>query len=564
VRRLSAQTLWPMQIGDKSVVLAFAYALSDEDETVRQYCINGLSTLGGQAKLGSAKIKEALTDKNEHVRVQAYYLLNSFGEDLKPTMQKALKHKDVRVRINMASLMVSVNQQRDDAVPILVETLKSDDRGLKMQAAFTLAQHQLQTDKLLPLFVDGLKDKSAGARAQAANGLAMLQKGASAAAPALAEMLRDPDANVRQQAIYALHSVGGMAEAVVPILSKIFKEGDAGMRGTVLQVAWVYGGKAKDIFIGGLNDKNADVRQQAVNSLQNGQQDLTELVPAIVELVKDKKQSLRVQLVWLFQRTGEAGVPHLAELLKDEDVSMRVSASHILQNLGAKAAKAMPAIKAALKDDNAQVRLAAMHLVATVGGEGAAFLVKQFPAEKDPNMRANLLQIMAQTPDRKLALPLLKTAMSDPSAQVRLTTINVLGNFGQDSKEGFEAFVLGLKDADNQIRINAGHHGSYYGQKSWGPLEAALAFTKDSGFRQAILQCLEGTSYRSKTGVTPLMECLKDADPSVRHLACNVLGNIGPDAANALPQLRALAKDNVPTVQQAAQGAIKRIEQPKK
>jgi HEAT repeat protein len=222
-------------------------------------------------------------------------------------MQKALKHKDVKVRINIACLMVTVNYERNDAIPILVEALKSDNRGLKMQAAFTLAPNQLQTDKLLPLFVDGLKDKSAAARAQAANGLAVLQKGASAAAPA-----------------------------------------------------------------------------------------------------------------------------------------------------------------------------------------------------------------------------------------------------------------LGLKDSDNQVRLTAGYHGSYYGQKSWGPLVAALASTKDAPSRQAILQSLQGTDYRSKTGVTPVMECLKDADPSVRQSACNVLGNIGPDAANALPLLRALTKDNIPMVQQAAQGAIKRIEPPKK
>jgi HEAT repeat protein len=350
----------------------------------------------------------------------------------------------------------------------------------------------------------------------------------------------------------------------VPILTKIFKEGDAPMRGAVLQVAWVYGGKAKDIFIAGLKDKNADVRQQAVSSLQNGQQDLTELVPTIVGLMKDKKQPLRPQLVWLFQRAGEAGAPYLGELLKDEDVNVRVSASQVLQNLGPKSAKAMPAIKAALKDENAQVRLAAMELVATVGGEGSAFLVKQFPAEKDPNIRAGLLQIMTQTSDRKLARPLLKTAMSDPSAQVRLTTINILGSFGQDSKEGFEAFVLGLKDSDNQVRVTAGYQASYYGQKSWVPLEAALSSTKDAQSRQAILQGLQGTGYRSKTGVAPLMECLKDTDPSVRQFACIVLGNIGPDAASALPQLRALTKDNIPTVQQAAQAAVKLIERAKK
>jgi len=61
--------------------------------------------------------------------------------------------------------------------------------------------------------------------------------------------------------------------------------------------------------------------------------------------------------------------------------------------------------------------------------------------------------------------------------------------------------------------------------------------------------------------VTPLIECLKDSNVTVRLLACNLLGNIGRDAADALPPLRELAKDGSnQAVQNAASNAVRRIE----
>ena len=47
---------------------------------------------------------------------------------------------------------------------------------------------------------------------------------------------------------------------------------------------------------------------------------------------------------------------------------------------------------------------------------------------------------------------------------------------------------------------------------------------------------------------------------SVRIMACNVLGNIGPDAAGALEGLRGLANDMNAAVRNSATNAIGRIE----
>jgi HEAT repeat protein len=624
VRRLAAQTLWPMRIGDKSVVIALAFALADEDDQVRQTCMQAIAQLGIQAKLAAPKVKEALTDMNQNVRTQAYYFLQQINEDPAPTLIKGLESKNDKVRINTAALMVGVNFKADAAFPVLVEGLKNEDLGLKMQAAFTLAQRQQHKDKVLPIFLDGLKHKSAGVRLQGVQGISMFGNGASAYAVDLAKVLSDPDNNVRQNAVYALQNVRGTPEAVIPILTATYKDGNADARRTVLQVvfiyadksmdividglkdkdanvrqqaiwalqnvrgtpekmvpilttiykdgdasikrsilsiAYIYGAKAKDLVMDGLKDKDNTVRQQAVFTLQNLQGDLTEALPTIMELMKDKELNInRNQLVWLLSRTGEAGAPHLGELLKDKDLNVRFQAAQFLRNLGPKgAAKAMPAIKEAMTDSHPNIRFNCMYLVAAAGGDGPDELAKLFADSKDGGVRATALQALVSANQKKAALPLLKSAMKG-DVQLRQMAVNLLGNFGQDSAEGFDAFTQALKDEALQIRVSAGYLGSYYGQKSHAPLEEALKSTKDSNFRQAIMQSLQNSNYKAKSGVAPLIECLKDANPTVKVFACNLLGNIGSDAVDALPALREAAKDSNAQVQQSANAAVRRIE----
>jgi HEAT repeat protein len=503
VRRLAAQTLWPMRIGDKSVVIALAYGLDDSDDIFRQNCMNALVTLGAQAKLAGAKVKNALTDMNPNVRQQAYQLLTQIGEDPRPILIKALSNENDKIRINTASLMLNVGLDAKEATPVLVDALTNKDLGLKMQAAFTLASRGLQTDKVAPIFTDGLKHKSTSVRIQAAQGIGLLgNRGAADAKSmqALIDAVKDPEASVRQQVMYALQ----------------------GQRG-----------------------------------------DLSIILPALAALAKDKDISIRQQTIWMFQRTGEKGVPHLIDLMKDSDANIRVQSIQVLRNMGPKIiSKAVPAFKTAMKDDNAQVRLHAMLVLATANTEPPEFFIKIFHEEKDASARANLLANFTYNGMQKVALQLMKPAMQDKDVQVRRTAVNLLGHYGNNNKESFEIFELGLKDADEGVRTQAAHSAGFYGNKSWDPLQNALKSTKDANFRQAILQGMQNTGFRGKTSVLPLVECLKDSNDTVRHLACNVLANIGPEANAAIPHLRKIADDKAanPNVQNAARNALQRIE----
>ncbi len=500
VRRLAAQTLQPMRIGDKSVVVALAFALSDEDDQVRQSSISALAQLGVPAKMAAAKIKDSLIDLNPQVRQQAYFLLINLGENPQEGLKKGLASQDDKVRINTASLMVSVNFEPNTATPILVEALKHNDLGLRMQAAFTLANSRRELDKVTPIFIDGLSHKAVGVRVQAAQGLQQIGNAGEKAQKALATALQDPEAQVRQHSLWALQNQGN----------------------------------------------------------------LKAILPNLVKLTKDKDSGIRQNLVFLFGQTGEDGAPHLAAFLKDTDAGIRVNASNMLRSLGARAVKVMPTIReASIKDENPNVRLNCMLAVAFGSDEGPKYLAERFPEEKDANVRTNLYNSLIYSNHKHHALPLIKIGMKDASPQVRQAIVNSIYNLGRDSKEGFEAFSIGIQDSDQNVRNQAAYTANLFGNKAWPPLEGALKGTKDSGFRQAILQGMMNTQYRSKTSVGSLTDCLKDQAPHVRFFACNLLGSIGPDAADALPQLRELTKDPQQFVQNAARNAIAQIEKKK-
>lgn len=504
VRRLAAQTLWPMRIGDKSVVIALAFALADNDDLVRQHSMNALANLGPQAKLGAAKIKEALVDMNPNVRQQAYFLLQQIGEDPRPALKLALASQNDKVRINTAALMANVGLDIKDATPVLLDALKHDDLGLRMQAASTLAQRNLHSDRTGPIFIDGLKHKSPGVRVQACQGLAML---------------------------------GNFGKTDPASLNAL---------------------------TGALKDSESVVRQQALYALQNQRGDISAILPSLVELTKDKDISIRQQIIWMFSRAGANGAPHLANLLKDSDASIRIQAMQTLRNMGKNAEKALPAIKEAVKDENGNVRLNAMLILTTIGGEGPQYLAKQFEVEKDASTRIQLLQNLAFSGQAKFAAPLLVTAIKDPSVEVRQGVVNLLGYFGQDSKEGFEVFSLALKDKDNSVRTQAAYHAGNYPKMAWEPLVVELRATKDTGFRQALLQGMLRCQGRSKSGVEPLIDCLRDDNATVKQWACIVLAQIGPDAADALPRLRELANDSTnQAIQSQARAAVNAIERKK-
>jgi HEAT repeat protein len=67
-------------------------------------------------------------------------------------------------------------------------------------------------------------------------------------------------------------------------------------------------------------------------------------------------------------------------------------------------------------------------------------------------------------------------------------------------------------------------------------------------------------AVQAKTAVPVLLEILKDRDAENRRGAVFVLGQIGPDAREALPALKQSLKDPSSEVRQAVENSLKAID----
>ena len=559
VRRQAAAVLAPLRVGDKMVVLAFAFGLKDEDEQVQMQCLAGLQVLGATAKLAAPHLHEALAHPNFQVRQQAFYTLQAMNEDPRPGLAKALDSKDPKIRINTASLMMVSGVDQNTALPILIDGLKNEDATLKMQSAHALAVTRREVARVMPILIEGLKNKSAAVRTQAIQALQNMGKDAAQAAPALIEAMSDADANVRQQAMYALQNVRGNPDIVVPALAKRLKEEtNVSVRQQIISILPQYGAKAFPHITEALKDKDANIRQQAIYALQNMQGDFKSIMPQLEAMLKDENAQVRMALTQSLWRAGEPAVPILIRLLKDKDQNVWMNAVYSLRNLGDKGAKAVPVLLEMAREKDANRHQHAISALAN-SALGVDELLKMHKDAKNGPARAHLIRTIAYSQHRHKAVPLILEGLKDKDVQVKIAAIQTLQNGNIQSKEALSALKDLIKEDHEQVRHSAIHALGPLGQEAWTVLEESLKASKDTNTRQAILQTMANHGVRVKSAVPELISCLKDTSPQVRSQACMVLGNAQAGAKEALPALRELLNDTNAQVRTLAQNAIQQI-----
>jgi HEAT repeat protein len=562
VRRQAAVVLGPMRVGDKMVVLGFAFALKDEDEQVRQHSAHGLQILGPLAKLGAPALREALVDSNFNVRQTAFYALQSMNEDPRSGLRKGLDHKDKKVRINTASLMATMGIDHNQAVPILVDALKEKDLTLQMQAAHALAQSRREAKSILPILKGGLKNPSVGVRGQAIQALMYMGDQAKSIAPDLLDVFtNDTEAKLKQQALQALQNIGGDPAVMVPAFEKHMKGADPSLRLSIVQTLWRYGAPGLRLIIVALDDSDANVRQQAVWALQSVQGDVKSGLVDVVPLLKHKDTNVRSGVVQLLGRMGEDAVPHLLAVLKDGNNSIRWTAVHSLANQRTAHKKVIPILAdMATKDKSEETKTFAVQALARFGPESFPTLLDLLKSQKNDNVRATVMQTLGSYhAHAKTVVPHLIEALKDKSPQVRWSAANGISNMGGHAKSAVPALRETLKDENPTVRIHAVYALCNMGPDGLPGMIDAVNL-KDDNLRLTAMQHLQNYGAKAKEAVQGLIGALKSTNANVRWTAATTLGNIGPDAKAAIPALTDALQDTNPTVRQQAQTAIQQIQ----
>lgn len=270
--------------------------------------------------------------------------------------------------------------------------------------------------------------------------------------------------------------------------------------------------------------------------------------------------------------------------LDDADVEVRRGAMYGVYSLFDPADERMlSAAQSALDDDDPVVRRVGLKAMALENFPRQKFLdsitriarLLDDEHEPDPPTRAQVARMLAKHLTKSQpALPALNEAVrSDPNYNVRSACLYAIYNIARNAEEALPAptYVL-LHDADPRLRrVGAKRLGSY-GAASAPSVPQLIAALADAGVparaaddplrgkdEPVCIAAADALALIGKPAVGPLIEALKSQQRTVRLLSIRALGDIGPDAKDAVAPLKTLSQSSDPGEATAAKAALIRI-----
>jgi HEAT repeat protein len=201
-------------------------------------------------------------------------------------------------------------------------------------------------------------------------------------------------------------------------------------------------------------------------------------------------------------------LPTLMRSLRSKEIAERLSACEGLAMLGATARPALPPLVEALRDEDSTVRAGAKKALDRIG-----FLDES-------------------------QLGLITTSLADKDAEVRRFALRSLARIECDDAKTLAAVVRLLEDRDAAIRQDAVACVGRFGETSRASvLPALLGALGDADLRPDVLQELKRLGPIEAADIAALLQGLKNDSDAVRLYSSRALGQLGPKAQKAVPQL---------------------------
>jgi HEAT repeat protein/S1-C subfamily serine protease len=256
---------------------------------------------------------------------------------------------------------------------------------------------------------------------------------------------------------------------------------DFGQRARAAQALGEMGDSARLAFsflFQALKDKNQVVRRAASDALERVPPHKDDLA-VLRQACKDGKETVEVRIQAtkaLAKLVGDArpAVPELVGMLREKDDTVRMAALAALTIIGPDAAD-VPALAEGLKSSNGEVRRLTMQTLGRLGAKA------------------------------KAAVPQLTAALKDTEKATRLQAVLTLEAMGAAAKDAIPALTDSLKDGELEVGAAAARTLFKLGEG-----KAALGF---------------------------LVDMLKGSNADHKRAAMAALGQIGPEARVAVPQL---------------------------
>jgi HEAT repeat protein len=388
--------------------------------------------------------------------------------------------------------------------------------------------------------VTKLKATSATERHAAADALSDLGYAAQEAVPQLTEALKSNDADLRWRAARALGTIGDVK--VIPELRKLTADSEMLVRAQTIFALGRLGATDEESLtavVGGLADKEVQVRRAAVRTISMIKPDRKVMIPLVVKMLEDADPNVAMRAMSAIAEAGAEAVPALNAALTHPQA--RYWACIALSEMGAQAKDAVPGLIKVLADEQPQNRLQATIALAEIGPAARPALLDltKLLNDKFEPVRNAAVFALGRIGDKAAADAVTKVDKAADSYLHMLCTWALARMSPEDKKRQGDAVALlatklGDKDRDAAHMAARAIAELEPTADIIRPVMEKLISGADAETADRIFNALASLGAK----IMPLaINALKDPSPLRRERSMRVLAKVGPDAAPAIPEL---------------------------
>ena len=189
---------------------------------------------------------------------------------------------------------------------------------------------------------------------------------------------------------------------------------DAVRRAEASETLIAMGPEAVDALIQGVSDKNPQIREMSAWTLSEIGVPTDRVVPAVISILADPDENIRVMGSVALQNLGEPAVPYLIDALKAESAEIRLNAAYALGEIGTPLDTILPALIRTLTDPEWNVRRLVVRALVTIGTPALDSLIQALHSD-DPDLRRMAERALNDigTPRARKAIADAKKALTD-------------------------------------------------------------------------------------------------------------------------------------------------------
>jgi len=350
-------------------------------------------------------------------------------------------------------------------------------------------------------------------------------------------------------------------------------------------------------LIAQLADKEDSVQVDALIELGRSQEDLDQVVPAVVGKLGELDPLVSSAASQAMVDLGPRAVPHLRPFLESEDARKYSLGCEACRVIGEPCAVYVPLLLKRLKENNPRLRGPSIGAMANFGQAALPALDEVIAAlDAEPFMtKVHACKVLVSLgPDAKPAGEKLVELAEKGNPSVRSWATVALGSIGPveqydvveilndkldeflllDKQRALQGLALvgppakrALPNIERLMRDKSKscpHDAAYAHWKITGNADPAVTvlveLLQDINFQGDAIETLGDMGPEAKNAVPTLIEQLNSSEDYLRESAVLTLGAIGPQAKESLPALRKMKDDPDALIRSAAERAIREVE----